>query len=60
MAELPSDPESTDGGGLRPDPDPARRAPSLAVVSGVILAVVVVIALVALHLTGVLGPGAQS
>lgn len=60
MAELPSYPESTDGAGPRPDSAAVRRGPGWVVVSGVVLAVVVVAALVALHLTGVLGPGASS
>lgn len=60
MAELPSHPEPRDGAGLGSDSGPVRRAPGWVMVSGVVLAVVVVVALVALHLTGALGAGTHS
>ena len=49
-----------DGTGPRPDSQPGRRSPNWAVASGVVLAVVLVLVLVALHLTGNLGAGAHS
>jgi hypothetical protein len=58
MADLPSHPESSESAALPARTASARRLSPLKA-SGLILAVVAVVVVVALHLTGVLGAGAH-
>jgi hypothetical protein len=58
MADLPSHPD-TDDGGMGPDPDASTGTPRWKSVVGIILAIVVVVLVGVLHLTGVLSPGAH-
>ena len=60
MAELPSHPDEGHSTGLGPAPDPVRTTTRWKTVSWVILAAVLLVALVVLHLTGVLGAEAHS
>jgi hypothetical protein len=55
MADLPSHRDTND----RVGPGPGTGTPRWKSVAGVILAIVVVALFIALHLTGVLGPGAH-
>jgi hypothetical protein len=56
MADLPSHPD-TDDAGVEPDRGPTTRTPRWVTVVGIIVAIVVFVLFIALHLTGVLGPG---
>jgi type VI protein secretion system component VasF len=59
MADLPSHPDSDDAG-AGPGREPTTtRTPRWVSVVATIVAIAVVMLLVALHLTGVLGPGAH-
>jgi len=59
MADPPSDPDPGDDTGVGPDRGSASGTRRWVFVLGVVIAVVLVLLLVLLHLTGVLGPGAQ-
>jgi hypothetical protein len=54
MADLPSHPDTNDRGA---GPEPSTGTPRWKSVVGIIVAIVVVALFIALHLTGVLGPG---
>jgi hypothetical protein len=57
MADLPSHPDSDDAGAGRGRDPNAGGTPRWVSVVGIIVAIGAVMLLVALHLTGVLGPG---
>jgi hypothetical protein len=59
MADLPSHADTCDDSGVGPDRGSTTRTPRWKSVVGIIIAIVVVVLFVALHLTGVLGPGAH-
>ncbi len=59
MADPPRHPETEEETGLGPDRRAAARKRSWVVVLGIIVAIALVGAMVILHLTGVLGPGAH-
>ncbi|MFD4976571.1 hypothetical protein [Streptomyces sp. NPDC058424] len=54
MADLPTHPDAGDAD----IPQPSRRL-SRPVLAGIVLAALAMVAMVALHLTGVVGPGAH-
>jgi hypothetical protein len=58
MADLPSHP-NTDNAGMGPDCGSSTGTPRWKSAVGIILAIVVVVLVGVLHLTGVLGPGAH-
>lgn len=57
MADLPSHPDTDNTAGREPGRGPTTGTPRWVTVLGIIVAIVVVVLLAALHLTGVLGPG---
>jgi hypothetical protein len=59
MADPPSYPDRGDDTGVAPDRGSATSTPRWVPVLGVGIAIVLVLLLVVLHLTGVLGPGAH-
>jgi hypothetical protein len=59
MADLPSHPDTDNDGGGRPERGPTTGTPRWLSAAGIIIALVLVVLLAALHLTGVLGPGAH-
>jgi hypothetical protein len=56
MADLPSHPDTDNNAGREPGRGPTTGTPRWVNVVGIVLAILVVGLLVALHLTGVLGP----
>ena len=58
MADPPPYPD-TDDTCVRPDRESAPSPPRWVPVLGIVIAIVLVLLLVVLHLTGVLGPGAH-
>ena len=59
MAELPPYRDPSDDTGVGPDRGSATSTPRWVPVLGIVIAIVLVLLLVVLHLTGVLGPGAH-
>jgi hypothetical protein len=59
MADPPSYPDTDDDTGVGPDRGSATSMPRWMPVLGIVIAIVLVLLLVVLHLTGVLGPGAH-
>jgi hypothetical protein len=59
MADPPSYPDSGDDTGVGPDRGSASSTPRGVPVLGIVIAIVLVLLLVVLHLTGVIGPGAH-
>jgi hypothetical protein len=59
MVDPPSDPDSADNTGVAPDRGATGNTPRWVLVLGIVIAIVLVLLLVVLHLTGVLGPGAH-
>ncbi len=54
-----SDPDSGSASGTGPHRDRRGRTPRWVSVAGIVLAVALVVVLVVLHVTGVVGPGAN-
>jgi hypothetical protein len=59
MADPPSYPDTDDDTAVAPDRGSATGRPRWVPVLGIVIAIVLVLLLVVLHLTGVLGPGAH-
>ena len=59
MADLPSHPDTDNNAGREPGRGPTTGMPRWVTVVGIIIAIVVVVLLAALHVTGVIGPGAH-
>jgi hypothetical protein len=59
MADLPSHPDTDDAGARHGREPTTNRTPRWMSVVGIAIAIVGVVVLIALHLTGVLGPGAH-
>jgi hypothetical protein len=59
MADPPSHPDTGDDTGVGPDRGSPAGTQRWVPVLGIVIAVVLVLLLVVLHLTGVLGPGAH-
>ena len=58
MADLPAHPGTDDESGAGPGRRaPASRRPLWVPVAGIVIAILLVLLLIALHLTGALGPG---
>jgi hypothetical protein len=56
---LPSHPDTDNNAGREPGRGPTTGTPRWVTVVGIIIAIVVVVLLAALHVTGVIGPGAH-
>jgi hypothetical protein len=59
MVDPPHYPDTGEDTGGRRDRGSASRTPRWVLVLGIVIAIVLVLLLVVLHLTGVLGPGAH-
>jgi hypothetical protein len=59
LADPPSYPDTRDDTGVGPDRGSSSSTPRWVPVVGIVIAIVLVLLLVVLHLTGVLGPGAH-
>lgn len=59
MADLPSHPDTDHNADRESGRGPTTTTPRWKSVIGIILAIVVVVLFAALHLTGVIGPGAH-
>jgi hypothetical protein len=59
MADSPRDPHAGDDTRVGPGRGSAAGTPHWVPVLGIVIAIVLVLLLVVLHLTGVLGPGAH-
>ncbi len=59
MADQPSYPDTGEDTGVGPDRGSATGTQRWVPVLGIVIAIVLVLLLVVLHLTGVLGPGAH-
>jgi hypothetical protein len=59
VADPPPYPDTGDDTGVGPDRGSATGTPRWVFVLGIIIAIVLVLLLVVLHLTGTLGPGAH-
>jgi hypothetical protein len=59
MADPPRYPENDEESGVGRDGVAASRTPRLGLVLGIMIVIALVVLVVALHLTGTLGPGAH-